>query len=269
MLLEALTVCVNYGDFLAVAAAHNRALFDRWLVVTTPEDEETRRVCRHFNLDTLITREGITPCQEFNKGLLVERGLQQLSTDSWHWHLDADVILPAHTRQALQVAHLDPEVIYGFDRVMVRSWDDWSRLRDSGYLQQQCHATYEVHFPPGFDLGPRFFVPQSGWVPIGFSQLWHGSSEHWEGTRVKRYPSNQRSCSHTDVRHSLQWDRRRRALLAEIITVHLESEPCPAGTNWQGRNTQRFGPPTFAAPRPGSSCPESAGSETGDPSVSM
>ena len=104
MLLEALTVCVNYGDFLAVAAAHNRALFDRWLVVTTPEDEETREVCRQFNLDTLITREGITPGREFNRGYLIERGLQQLSTESWHWHLDADVILPDHTRQALQVA---------------------------------------------------------------------------------------------------------------------------------------------------------------------
>jgi hypothetical protein len=267
--LEALTVCVNYGDFLAVAAEQNRALFDRWLVVTTAEDEETREVCRHFNLDTLITREGITPGREFNKGFLIERGLQQLSIDSWHWHLDADVILPAHTRHALQVARLDPEMIYGFDRVMVRSWNDWVRLRDSGYLQQQWRGTYELHFPPGFDVGTRWMVPQSGWVPIGFSQLWHGSAEHWRGTRVRGYPTNHSGASHTDVRQSLQWDRRRRELLAEIITVHLESEPCAVGSNWQGRNTQRFGPPTLAAPRREESRPESPGSGPGDPNVSM
>lgn len=269
MLLEALTVCVNYGDFLAVAAEHNRALFDRWLVVTTPEDEETREVCRQFNLDTLITREGIIPGREFNRGYLIERGLQQLSTESWHWHLDADVILPTNTRQALQVAHLDPEVIYGFDRVMVKSWNDWVRLRDSGYLHQQWRSTYELHFPAGFDLGTRWIVPQSGWVPTGFSQLWHGSAEHWRGTRVKGYPSNHPSASHTDVRHSLQWDRRRRALLAEIITVHLESEPCAVGANWQGRSTQRFGPPAVTTPPSEASPGECAGSGSREPNVSM
>jgi hypothetical protein len=248
VLLEALTVCVNYGDFLAVAAQHNRALFDRWLVITTPEDEETREVCRQYNLDTLITREGIVPGSEFNRGLLIERGLQQLSTNSWRWNLDSDVILPSHTRQALQLAQLDPEAIYGFDRIMVRSWNDWVRLRDSGYLSQQFRSTYEVHFPPGFDIGLRWVVPHSGWVPTGFSQLWHASSEHWRGTRVKSYPSNQNSSSHTDVRHSLQWDRRQRHLLPEIITIHLESEPCPFGTNWQQRKSQRFGPPALQAP---------------------
>ncbi|MFN8854075.1 MAG: hypothetical protein ACK50P_00805, partial [Planctomycetaceae bacterium] len=46
----------------------------------------------------------------------------------------------------------------------------------------------------------------------------------------------------------LQWDRRQRHLLPEIITIHLESEPCPFGTNWQQRKSQRFGPPALQAP---------------------
>ena len=38
--LEAVTVCVGYADFLGVVAEANRHLFDRWVIVTTPGDNE-------------------------------------------------------------------------------------------------------------------------------------------------------------------------------------------------------------------------------------
>lgn len=242
--IEAVTVCVNYGDFLAVTAEWNRHLFDQWVVVTTPDDELTREVCRKYRIEALVTEEGREPGGGLNKGYLVERGLQMLSAEGWRWHLDADVVLPRHARLMLTQAHLDPAVIYGVDRVMVRSWADWVRLRDSGYLNQPADTPHEVGFPPGFEVGARWFVPQSGWVPIGFTQIWHTSVEEWRRVRVRPYPSNHDGASHTDVRHSLQWDRRRRQLLPELIAVHLESEPAEMGANWRGRTTRPFGPPT-------------------------
>lgn len=244
MKIEAVTVCVNYGDFLAVTAEWNRHLFDHWVVVTTPDDELTREVCQRYHLQALVTAEGHTPGGGLNKGHLVERGLQHLSTEGWRWHLDADVALPRHTRRLLELAQLDPTVIYGVDRVMVRSWADWVRLRDSGYLSQPPDNPHEVRFPPGYDLGARWVVPQAGWVPIGFTQLWHASMEEWRGVRVRPYPANHPGASHTDVRHSLQWDRRQRQLLPELIAVHLESEAAEIGANWKGRTTRPFGPPS-------------------------
>src|SRR5271165_2203072 len=102
--LEAVTVCVNYADFLTVAAKHNRGLFDRWVIVTTPDDAETREVCRRFNLETLLTEEGRKD-GDFNKGAMIERGLQHLGADGWRVHLDSDIVLPHNTKQLLEVAH--------------------------------------------------------------------------------------------------------------------------------------------------------------------
>lgn len=41
---------------------------------------------------------------------------------------------------------------------------------------------------------------------------------------------------------ALQWDRRKRALIPELLVAHLESEAAPTGANWEGRTTARFGP---------------------------
>jgi hypothetical protein len=79
-----------------------------------------------------------------------------------------------------------------------------------------------------------------GYVPIGFYQMWHGSTG-------RRYPIAKGNAEHTDVLHSIQWDEQKRHLIPEIIGVHLMSNPAPLGANWQGRTTPRFGP---GAPRP-------------------
>jgi hypothetical protein len=46
----------------------------------------------------------------------------------------------------------------------------------------------------------------------------------------------------TDVQFGLQWDRHRRALVPELVVLHLESEDAVTGANWSGRTTRPFGP---------------------------
>lgn len=50
MRIEAITVSVNYDDFLAETLPLNRPLFDDMIVVTTPEDVETQRICRYWDV---------------------------------------------------------------------------------------------------------------------------------------------------------------------------------------------------------------------------
>jgi hypothetical protein len=44
------------------------------------------------------------------------------------------------------------------------------------------------------------------------------------------------------VQFSLQWDRAKRALVPELVVLHLESEDAAVGANWCGRVTKPFGP---------------------------
>lgn len=239
--LEAVTVCIGYGDFLAAIAPHNIPVLDRWLIVTSPDDEETRDVCRRLSLPTLLTEDMHRQGEAFNKGRVIERALQHLSSDGWRLHLDADIALPSKTRLLLQAADLDPKCIYGTDRVMVRNYEQWKRLEQSGWLAHDHHCLSTV--PPGFNIGTRWVHHDMGYVPIGFFQLWNSSADQWRGARVKPYPSKHNDACRTDVQHALQWDRRNRELLPELLVVHLESEACANGTNWKGRKTKRFGPP--------------------------
>lgn len=178
--------------------------------------------------------------ETFNKGAAIDWGLGYLSRKGWICHLDADVYLPPLTRRWLEQTHLDSESIYGIDRVSCTSYDSWKRYITGGStgvagrdLQHRHHCLVEA---PPFPLSSRIALAQHrGYLPIGFFQLWHGKHQ-------RRYPSCQGDAEHTDVLHALQWPIGRRHLIEEIISVHLESEPCPMGTNWRGRKSKRFGP---------------------------
>lgn len=239
--IEVVTVCIRYGDFLAETAKHNAHLFDRWVIVTEPADEETREVCRRHSLECILTDEGKRD-GEFCKGWLIERGLHHLSADGWRLHLDADMVLPTRFRHRFDAARLDPTGIYGIDRVMVQSWNEWQKLLATGYLHTQHDYHNRLRFPDGFKMGARWADHAAGYVPIGAFQLWHSSADQWRGMRSRPYPTRHNSAARTDIQHGLQWCRANRHLWPEVIAVHLESEPCELGKNWNGRKTKRFGP---------------------------
>ena len=45
MTFEGLTVSVNYGDYLALTLPENVSQFDRFVVVTSPDDKQTAKSC--------------------------------------------------------------------------------------------------------------------------------------------------------------------------------------------------------------------------------
>lgn len=245
MKIEAVTVCVGYSDFLLEVIPYNLPHLDRWLIVTDSRDLATRQVCRQHNLEFLATDDFYRNGAKFDKARGIDRGLQLLAHEDWVLHLDGDIVLPPHTRHTLRSAELDPQAIYGCDRVMVKGYDRWQRLKASGFLERVGRSYHHnVCFPGGFDVGARWADPHHGYVPIGFFQLWHRDATMFGGTRTRRYPNHGHSdAARTDVQYSLLWDRQRRALVPELVVCHLESEPAPVGANWCGRTTRPFGPP--------------------------
>lgn len=240
-IIEAVTVCVNYSDFLSVVIPYNLPMLDRWIIVTDPSDEETQELCRKYGLECLRTEDG-KDYGDFAKSRMIERALQHLSATDWHLHIDADIVLPRHFKQLIDIADLQKDIVYGVDRIMVKSWEQWEKLKATRYLEGgQYSFNHSINFPKGFEIGSRWGSSLTGWTPIGFFQLAHISQIEWRGVRFKSYPRCHNSACRTDVQYGLQWDRKKRQLIPEIIVVHLSSEACANGTNWKGRKTKPFG----------------------------
>jgi len=231
--IEAVTVCSGYADFLAATAPYVRPLVDRWVVVTTPEDQETKDVCKKNSIECIVTNEHKRD-GTFSKGRLIDRGLAFLRQDQWVLHLDADVALPNDFHSCLADADLDPTKIYGCDRVNVLGYETWRKIEKKGLRSRSIPWMTSVSRDT-CHVGARVCNPGHGWAPIGFFQLWHGSKGF-------RYPYHHGTAARTDVAFSLQFDRRDRVLLPELMVWHLESEPAKMGANWAGRKTARFGP---------------------------
>jgi hypothetical protein len=241
MRIEAVTVCVGYGDFLAATLPENLSLVEDLIVVTSPDDDETRAVCRKHSVHHVLSndhrRDG-----PFNKARMIQRGFDQIGGRDWILHLDADVVLPRKFRQLVDVAHLDERTIYGADRCNLVGWDKWQNLKKyAGAWDNHAHQCGHW-FHPELQVCSRWVSKIHGYVPIGFFQLFHGMALVDGGYHQRAYPLHHGDAARTDVQFALQWDRRHRQILPEVIVLHLDSAASALGANWKGRTTPRFGP---------------------------
>lgn len=233
--IEAITTCVDHADFLAHTLPLNKSHFDKLIVVTAPEDKGTIKVCDYHGVRYHATDAFRTRWQEFRKGAGINEGLALLDKDSWIVHLDADIILPAHFRQAVASAALDTSMIYGCDRVECQSYEAWQKFigKPEPAIQGNGVFIHTTHSP--FRFGTRVQFPDAGgWIPIGFFQMWHADS----GRLV--YPEGHTDAGREDSLFPKQWPRSKRGFLPEVIAYHLESEQAPMAVNWAGRKTKPF-----------------------------
>lgn len=245
--IEAITTCVGYGDFLAATLPENLPLLDRLVVITAPDDVETIEVCRRHSVDC-VRSDDHKRGGAFNKGRLIQRGFDQLGGQGWVLHLDGDIVLPRRFRDLLDWAHLDERRLYGADRINIVGYDAWRQLKaEKGGWDNHSYQNY-LRLPG--QVGSRWASKHHGYVPVGFFQLAHGSELRDRGIHVKSYPYHHGDAARADVQFALQWDRRCRQLLPEVVVLHLESQAASMGANWKGRTTKRFGPPQ----RPSTPC---------------
>ena len=236
MILEAVTICVNFSDILAHTLPLNKRHFDRMVVVRDSQDIGTYNVCRHHHVECLTTDQFYTNEQAFNKGNGINHGLSALSLSDWVCHLDADIVLPPRFRDLLErVVQPDPECIYGIDRMMCPTFDDWLAYVVAPVTQ---HADEIFVNAEPFPLGARIAkLDGEGYVPIGFFQLWNAAA-----SGVRDYPNIHGDAGRGDMLHALKWPRAKRHLIPEIIGIHLEGRKPPGTVNWRGRVMEPFGP---------------------------
>lgn len=116
MKLQAVTICINYSDYLEVTA-ENRRHFDRWVVMTVKEDTRTRFVCDRYGIECRDSvhfhPRGAGFNVRWNKSPIINEGLDFLDPDVWYLLIDSDVLLPRDFRRRLEGLPLERDCLYG------------------------------------------------------------------------------------------------------------------------------------------------------------
>lgn len=235
MKIECVVVSVNYGDFLSVTLPTNRSLFDKMVVVTSPEDERSRLLCEFWHVQTVVSDACYRDGSKLNKGAMINEGLRALDGDGWVVHMDADIFVPPLFRHIFERLELDEDGLYHADRLMCRDWKDWMRFWMRPVLINE--ANIFVH-PRPFPLGVRLAKTEyGGFLPLGYFQCWN------QGRKKITYPEQHTDVARTDIQLARLFSRRHRHLLPEVFLIHVETPGIFAtmGQNWQGRTTPEFG----------------------------
>ena len=238
MYLEGVIVCVNYADFLAHTLPHNKNQFNNLVVVTDTKDQKTKEICEYYHVKCLQTDIFYENGNDFNKGAAINYALSELEQQDWIIHMDADIYMPPLTRHVLENLPLEEHKIYGADRLMCPSYDEWDKfMNEPSRIHEGWIYIHMNSFPMGVRIA-EYMNKSAGWEPLGYFQLWNP-----KGSGVFDYPTEHDYCDRTDVLHAKKFPRKDRELLPEVLLIHLDSEGLNTdqmGKNWKGRKTSKF-----------------------------
>lgn len=238
MKLQAVTVSVNYADFLEVVVQENKKNFDKWIIVTDTKDVATKEVCDRHGLECVQTDLFYANGAKFNKWAGLNEGLDRVDKDSWCLIIDGDVVLHYLTRRTLEKLNLDPTFIYGMDRLDCIGFDTWDHYKESAGILKENWLLHTAGLKMGARLVHHYGMEGEngrfeGWRPLGFFQLMHRSA-------FDRHPQDSDSADHCDLTFARQWPRDKRMLIPELFAIHLISEEARKGQNWRGRKSKPF-----------------------------
>lgn len=243
MKIECVIVSLNYSDFLSHTLPHNRLFFNKTIVVTDNKDVDTKRVCDFWNVECVQTDDFYIDSSTVpNKARGINAALKKLDLDGWVLQLDADIYLLPQTRNILEKFPLEEEKIYGIDRLMCNSFQEWyDFMHNSKPIYEGWIYCHTDRFP----IGTRIVQYHGmGYMPIGYFQLWNPQK-----TNIYDYPIENAGFDRTDVVHLKRWDKSKIGFIPDLVCIHLASENHAQGQNWLGRKTPKFGP-TFIEKKP-------------------
>lgn len=244
MKIEAVTVCVNYSDFLEHSIRYNKSLFDKWVVVTDNKDIKTKELCDRSGVMCVQTDEFYRDGSTFAKYRGINEGLKHLDKDGWIVFMDGDILLSPLTRRVFERKELQKHKMYGIDRLNCKGYERFVQFEQSNPV---IIDNWLLH-GAGLEFGARIvhiYGDESengrftGWKPLGFFQMIHSS-------KLVEYPDHSPNASRGDLEFTKLWRMEDRELIPEIIGVHIYTEDYK-GQNWGSRQSKPF---TYETPQP-------------------
>lgn len=237
-MLTAITVCVDFDDLLEWTLPINAAQVDRFIVVSTLEDEKTAAVVAEarrelVHVELLTTNVFYAQEADFNKGAAIEEAFEYAGRDGWFMLLDVDTLLPTNDPGHGQFAFKErcwptikkgpTDVLYGPSRRIVADLDDCmsndaEARMDRRYelLDQHAWWQYPIHQERGFP---------------GYCQIFHASalkSKPW-------YPTDWRHAGGSDSEFEQKWPADKKVKVGWSV-LHLGA----VGQGWHGRLLGRW-----------------------------
>lgn len=205
--INAITVCVDYADILALTLPYTRHHFHRFMVVTHPRDTATIRLATEFGCDVHQTEAFYAHGAHFAKWAALEEGFDALGRDGWICVLDADIAWPTNVPDLSGLLRIGN--LYGPRRRMMRNM--WEPIPEDGKW--------------------RVFPIYPSQEFAGWCQLFHADDPHL--TSRPWYQTDWNHAGGADTFFARRWpDERHVRLPFEVL--HLGQE----GVNWCGRSSR-------------------------------
>ena len=197
MIPVAITTSTKYSDLLKMTIPCNYSFFEKWYIVTHPEDVETIKVIQDYDYPNIemVFFDFYDNGALFNKGGAIKMMQQQIPCGTPVLLIDSDIILPEDFLQLL------PEI-----------------ESDKLYSSKFRHEFYSI-------INLRHNKPNKIYINdcSGFFQL-------YKQTPDKLYPES-RDASLCDFTFRNLFPKDKRIILADLIPKHLGREKI----NWTGR----------------------------------
>lgn len=143
--VSCIVVSVGRARHLAITLPLNITQVDEMIVVTTSSDVQTQDLVRAFEgVKLVISDRCYDDNHAFNKGRMINDGLQAVTQMDWVILTDADVLLNPALKQWMAQNAINPGVLYGTQRVEVKE----EMIQQSGTLRIKLDAT-------GFNAEPN------------------------------------------------------------------------------------------------------------------
>jgi hypothetical protein len=189
--IHALTVCVDYADYLESSLEGWLSGLDSLRVVTSSRDTRTQKLCRDAGIQLHITDVFYERGASFNKWAALSEAVDAMAWQDWILLIDADVRLPGGWRDLVNAVVLQPGLLYGAKRFLENGDLVYDADRMPGYFNlfhnsdanAQRRPLFETHWTHAgrgdCEFHSRWPVDRRVWLPFGVTHLGEPNTNWW------------------------------------------------------------------------------------------